>query len=70
MALTVGTQLGSHEITALLGKGGMGEVYRAPDSNFECDVTADGKRFLINTVSGKTAESLTVVVNWNVEAKK
>jgi hypothetical protein len=26
MALTVGTQLGSHEITALLGKGGMGEM--------------------------------------------
>jgi hypothetical protein len=25
MALTIGTQLGSHEITALLGKGGMGE---------------------------------------------
>ena len=29
MPLTVGTQLGSLEITALLGKGGMGEVYRA-----------------------------------------
>jgi hypothetical protein len=25
MALTIGTQLGSHEITALLGKGGMGD---------------------------------------------
>src|SRR5215469_9578254 len=32
MALTVGTQLGSHEITALLGKGGMGEVYVARDT--------------------------------------
>jgi serine/threonine protein kinase len=31
MALTTGTQLGSHEITALLGKGDMGEVYRARD---------------------------------------
>ena len=31
MALTVGTQLGSHEIIALLRKGGMGEVYRARD---------------------------------------
>ena len=29
MPLTIGTHLGSHEITALLGKGGMGEVYRA-----------------------------------------
>jgi len=26
MALTIGTQLGSHEITALLGKGGMGGI--------------------------------------------
>src|SRR5215831_7900378 len=31
MPLTIGTQLGSHEITGLLGKGGMGEVYRARD---------------------------------------
>ena len=29
MALSVGSQLGSHEIVALFGKGGMGEVYRA-----------------------------------------
>jgi hypothetical protein len=28
MALAIGTQLGSHEIVALLGKGGLGEVYR------------------------------------------
>jgi serine/threonine protein kinase len=32
MALTIGTQLGSHQIIALLGKGGMGEVYQARDS--------------------------------------
>ena len=32
MAITVGTKLGSHEITGLLGKGGMGEVYRARDT--------------------------------------
>src|SRR5262245_31863155 len=38
MALTVGTQLGSHEITALLGKGGMGEVYRARDLKLKRDV--------------------------------
>src|SRR5262250_462484 len=31
MALEIGSQLGSNEITALLGKGGMGEVYRARD---------------------------------------
>src|SRR5579863_7534217 len=38
MALTVGTQLGSHEITALIGKGGMGEVYRARDLKLKREV--------------------------------
>jgi serine/threonine protein kinase len=38
MALTIGTQLGSHEVTALLGKGGMGEVYLARDQKLKRDV--------------------------------
>src|SRR5262249_41313827 len=32
MPVPIGTQLGPHEITGLLGKGGMGEVYRARDT--------------------------------------
>ena len=38
MALTIGTQLDSYEITGLLGKGGMGEVYRARDLKLKREV--------------------------------
>ena len=38
MSVGVGTQLGSLEITALLGRGGMGEVYRARDTKLKRDV--------------------------------
>src|SRR6516225_3419720 len=38
MAVTIGSQLGSYEITALLGKGGFGEVYRAKDKKLKRDV--------------------------------
>src|SRR5262245_13424330 len=38
MPITIGQRVGSYEITALLGKGGMGEVYRARDSKLKRDV--------------------------------
>jgi serine/threonine protein kinase len=38
MAIQIGQQLGSLEITALLGKGGMGGVYRARDTKLKRDV--------------------------------
>src|ERR1017187_10513267 len=38
MSLTVGAKLGPYEILAPLGAGGMGEVYRARDSNLDREV--------------------------------
>src|SRR6266511_2130706 len=38
MALSAGTRLGSFEITAQIGAGGMGEVYRARDTRLQRDV--------------------------------
>ena len=32
MALTVGSRLGHYDVTALIGEGGMGQVYQAADT--------------------------------------
>ncbi len=32
MPLTVGSRLGHYDVTALIGEGGMGQVYQAPDT--------------------------------------
>ncbi|HYV62210.1 MAG TPA: protein kinase, partial [Bryobacteraceae bacterium] len=38
MALSIGALLGPYEILAVIGKGGMGEVYRARDTRVGRDV--------------------------------
>ena len=39
MALEIGSRLGHYDVTALIGEGGMGEVYRARDTKLDRDVT-------------------------------
>ena len=49
MSLAAGTRLGSYEILALIGAGGMGEVYRARDAKLN--------RFVaIKVLSGNASE--------------
>jgi serine/threonine protein kinase len=38
MALAAGTRIGAYDIVALIGAGGMGEVYRARDTRLKRDV--------------------------------
>ena len=51
MSLQIGQQLGSYEITSLIGKGGMGEVYPARDSKLKRDVA-------IKTLPGRQPDGL------------
>ena len=38
MPLTIGSRLGHYDVTALIGEGGMGQVYRATDTQLGRDV--------------------------------
>ncbi len=67
MALTPGTRLGPYEITAQIGVGGMGEVYRATDTTLNRQVAvkvlpeplaADAERIARFEREAKTLASL------------
>ena len=62
MALTAGTRLGPYEIAAQIGKGGMGEVYRAFDSNL-------GRHVAIKILPGAFAHDFERIARFEREAK-
>ncbi len=44
MALSIGSRLGHYAVTAKIGEGGMGEVYRARDTKLDRDVALEVQR--------------------------
>ena len=40
MALEIGSRLGHYDVTALIGEGGMGQVYQATDTKLETNIDA------------------------------
>jgi serine/threonine protein kinase len=64
MSLAPGSRLGAYEVLALIGAGGMGEVYKARDTRLEPIVAITPAGFLINLVtSGRDRRQITRVGN-------
>src|SRR5574339_123516 len=62
MTLTAGTHLGSYQIVAPLGAGGMGEVYRARDSRL-------GREIAIKVLPAEVASSPDRLARFEREAR-
>ena len=58
MPLDIGSRLAHYDVTALIGEGGMGEVYRARDTKLVWDVAlkARTRAFASDKVVGKLGE--------------
>jgi serine/threonine protein kinase len=45
MTLTIGSRLGHYDVTALIGEGGMGQVYQFIDTKLDRDVAVNASQF-------------------------
>jgi len=68
MALTPGTRFGHYDVIALIGEGGMGQVYRATDTKLKREVAVKLllKAALANPPGRETAPASTIV-RWKSE---
>ena len=62
MPLHLGTRLGGFEVVALVGAGGMGEVYRARDTRLGRDVA-------LKTISPRIAGDADAIARFEREAR-
>jgi hypothetical protein len=75
MALAIGSRVGPYQITAEIGAGGMGVVYRAHDSRLGrgFDVTPDGQLLMMMPTlaeGAKTEHTLMFVQNFFDELRR
>src|SRR5258706_13136373 len=66
MPLSAGENLGPYEILALIGKGGMGEVYRAHDSRLNRDVAIKVSNAQFNERFTREARAIAALNHTNI----
>ncbi len=66
MQMTPGEKLGPYEIVALLGEGGMGEVYRARDTRLDRDVAIKTSRQQFNERFEREARAIAALNHPNI----